>query len=717
LSSGFNRVRNEDAATELVSEQGEQGQAPARRFTCDLLHHPAYRADIDGLRALAIIPVVMFHAFPALLPGGFVGVDIFFVISGYLISGIIFKGLQRDSFTFHGFYANRIKRIFPALLLVLSASFVFGWFFLLPDEFALLGKHILGGAGYIENFVLRREAGYFDTRSFLKPLMHLWSLGIEEQFYLTYPLLLWVIWRLRCNVLAILAPLVLISFSLNVWQLHINPVSSFFLPQTRFWELWMGGVLASLDMFGKGMGRRFRGGWNGITSRFFGGELTSLDAAIVPNVISVVGMGLIGAALLLVRERAFPGWWAALPVGGAALLILAGPGAWINRNILSNRVAVFVGLISYPLYLWHWPILSFARILHGEALSRDEKIAGVVLSLLLSWATWRFVESPIRFGRRTWIKTATLALISVMVAYVGYTTYDHGGFVRRFQNLSGDFGWSQPETFTTLECRKTVGADTMGYCRSSGAGAPEVLLIGDSHAGSLYRGLAEAYALRAKTLMNLGEPGCVPFYDTETYSLGMRRVRDCRPIVNRMLDFATSSPAVRTIILSVRGPRYMLGEDFGEAAADLPKVLSWDGAPKNFNQAEIYAAAFRNTVSRMSASGKNLVLFIDWPELGFNPISCLPRPVPLFSQVRPLCGVPRAEVDARNRAYREVISSMKKEFSGLRVFDPVPYLCDSRACYAMRAGHLLYRDDNHLSAAGSAYLGGEFLAEQAALNP
>ena len=663
-----------------------------------MLHHPAYRPDIDGLRALAIIPVVMFHAFPSLLPGGFVGVDIFFVISGFLISGIIFKGLQRKSFTFHGFYANRIKRIFPALLLVLGASFVFGWFFLLPSEFALLGKHILGGAGYIENFVLRHEAGYFDTRSFLKPLMHLWSLGIEEQFYLTYPFLLWLIWRLRLNVLAILVPLVLISFSLNLWQVRTDPVSSFFLPQTRFWELWMGGILASLDVFGQDIRRRFA-------------------AAIVPDVLSIAGMVLIGVALLLVRERAFPGWWALLPVVGASLLILGGPAAWINRRILSNRVAVFVGLISYPLYLWHWPILSFARILHNDVLSPGARIGAVFLSVVLAWATWRFVESPIRFGRKTWIKTAALTVASMIVAGLGYTTYHRDGFVRRFPNLSSDFGWTESLTFTTPECRKMVGAETMDYCRSSGPGAPDVLLIGDSHAGSIYRGLAAAYAQHSQTLMNLGEPGCVPFYDTESYLLGRRRSRDCRPIVNRMLDFATASPSVRTIILSVRGPKYMVGEDFGEAASEAPEVLSWNGAPKNSSQAEIFSAAFRNTVSRLSATGKNIVLFVDWPELGFDPISCLPRPVPLFSQVRTLCGVPRSQVDARNHAYREVISGMKKELSGLRIFDPLPYLCDANACYAMRDGHLLYRDDNHLSAVGSDYLGGDFLAEQSALSP
>jgi len=716
LSSSSNIVCHKSEAQAVASGLSNPEPSRSASFTEDLRPHPTYRPDVDGLRALAIIPVVIFHAFPAALPGGFIGVDIFFVISGFLISRIIFKGLQRQSFTFSGFYANRIKRIFPALLLVLSVCFVFGWFFLLAGEYAQLGKHILGGAGYIENLVLRREAGYFDTKSHLKPLMHLWSLGIEEQFYLTYPFLLWLIWRLRCNLLAILVPLVLISFSLNIWQVRNDAASAFFLPQTRFWELWAGGILAYLDIFKRDVHSRLAGSWPGLASYFSERGLTAPGAATVANALSIVGMSLVCIALVLVHEQAFPGWWALLPVCGASLLILAGPAAWINRRILSTRTAVFVGLISYPLYLWHWPMLSFPRILRGSELSVSARIVIVILSFVLSWATFRFVESPIRFGRKLWIKTAALAVISVIVLCVGFTIHQTDGFPGRFQSLFADFDWAHPETFSTPDCRKTVGLDKMEYCRSLGAGAPDVLLIGDSHAGSLYRGLAPAYAQRSQVLMNLGAPACVPFYDTESFALGLRQERDCKLIVNRMLEFATSTPSVRTIILSVRGAMNISGHDFGEDANGAPEEIVWDGAPKGSSHAQVFAAAFRNTVSRLSATGKNIVIFIDWPELGFDPRSCLPRPVPLFSHPRPLCGVDRPQVDARNRAYRELIFDMKKEFSGLRVFDPLPYLCDSSACYAMSAGHLLYRDDNHLSAAGAAYLSEKFLAEQSSLS-
>jgi peptidoglycan/LPS O-acetylase OafA/YrhL len=685
-------------------------------FTKNLPRH-GYRADIDGLRALAIIAVVMFHAFPTVLPGGFVGVDIFFVISGFLISSIIFEGLRRESFSFAGFYANRIKRIFPALLLVLAVCFVIGWFFLLPDEYAQLGKHMVGGVAYIENILLRREAGYFDVASYLKPLMHLWSLGIEEQFYLTYPFLLWAVCRLRWNPLAVLVALALVSFLLNIWQIRSDATASFFLPQMRFWELLAGGALAYLRVAKQKASVPTTISWALRAFYLFPRESADPRATIARNAFSILGMLLVGVAMLKVhQEDAFPGWWALLPVCGTFLLILAGPDTWINRRILSSKIAVFVGLISYPLYLWHWPVLSFPRIIWGGELSRSIRIVAVMLCFFLSWVTWRFVESPIRFGRKIWIKTVALTMSSVVIGCVGYATYHQDGFQSRFKSLSRDFDWSHPEDYSTANCRKMVGSEEVGYCRSIAADTPDVVLIGDSHAGNLYRGLAPGYKQRSEILMNLGAPGCVPFYDTESYSRGIPQEINCVLLMNRALDFAISSPSVNTIILSLRGPENITGEGFGEEVGRVPKEILWHDAPKGMSQAEMFAASLRNTVARLSASGKDVVLFIDWPELGFDPRSCLPRPVSRFSRPRPLCGVPRTQVEERNHAYREMIDELSKEFTEFNAFDPFPYMCDSRACYAMNAGHLLYRDDNHLSAAGVDFLSAKFLADRSSVN-
>jgi peptidoglycan/LPS O-acetylase OafA/YrhL len=204
------------------------------------LTHPKYRADIDGLRALAVLSVIGFHAFSFLNKGGFIGVDIFFVISGFLISTIIFDSLERDSFSFVEFYIRRIKRIFPALLLVLTASFIFGWFVLLPDEYKQLGQHIAGGAGFVSNFILWNESGYFDNAAITKPLLHLWSLGIEEQFYICWPLLLAFVWKRKWSFVAVTAIIGIISFAVNIYTLNKNSITAFYLPTSRFWELMIG---------------------------------------------------------------------------------------------------------------------------------------------------------------------------------------------------------------------------------------------------------------------------------------------------------------------------------------------------------------------------------------------------------------------------------------------------------------------------------------------
>jgi peptidoglycan/LPS O-acetylase OafA/YrhL len=665
-----------------------------------------YRPDVDGLRALAIISVVIYHAFPTLMPGGFVGVDVFFVISGFLISGILLQALQSEKFSFPGFYANRIRRLFPALLLMLAASFVFGWFFLLPDEYANLGKHAVGAVSYIENFVLQRETGYFNSRSTLKPLMHLWSLGIEEQFYLTYPLFVWITWRLRRNLLLGVLLLAALSFSLNILQVRRDPVGAFFLPQTRCWELAIGCAIACWQSPTQKQSSAMR--W---LSQLAESKSILGTAVFLRSVCSALGMLLIVTAVLAISEiDSFPGWRALLPACGAALLIIGGPESWINRKILATKVAVFVGLISYPLYLWHWPILSFARILQGDEVSSTVRMAGILLSLALAWATFRFVESPIRFGRRTWIKPAALVAMSVGVAGFGFAAF-RDGFIERFPKFVDDLGQLRQVVWSTPLCRGMAGLAKIDYCRTTSSRPPDVLLIGDSHAAVLYDGMAPAYEKHALTLMNLGQAGCLPFYDTRTLSPDGRD-KDCKEPVNRMLEFAARAPSVRTIIFSSRGPRYMSGEGFGPAEAGAePKRISWSGAAAGTPQPEMYAQALMHTISFLTATGKHLILFVDWPELGFDPRSCLPRPVTLFSRPRPLCAVARDQVDARNRAYRELLFGLQKQFAGLKVFDPLPFLCDSSACYAMKDGHLLYSDDNHVSIAGALYLSQKYFED------
>lgn len=371
------------------------------------LSHPKYRADIDGLRAIAVLSVVGFHAFPNWIKGGFIGVDIFFVISGFLISTIIFNNLTSNSFSFIEFYSRRIKRIFPSLLLVLIACITVGWFTLLADEYTQLGKHIAGGTGFISNFLFWQESGYFDKAAETKPLLHLWSLGIEEQYYIVWPLLLWLAWKIRFNFLIITISAFIISFALNIIEIHEDAVADFYSPQTRFWELLTGSMLAYLMIYKPTLLTNIKNNFNSLQS--------------------ILGVLFIATGIFLItKDKYFPGWWAILPTFGTVLIISAGTQTWLNRVILSNKLLVWFGLISFPLYLWHWPLLSFARILEGE-IPRELRITIVFVSILLAWLTYQFVERPIRLKIKS--KKIILLLLGLMIAvgFSGYSLYLNGG--------------------------------------------------------------------------------------------------------------------------------------------------------------------------------------------------------------------------------------------------------------------------------------------------
>lgn len=270
--------------------------------------HPVYRPDIDGLRAVAILSVVIFHAFPFRLPGGFVGVDVFFVISGFLISTIIFRSLQRGDFSFTEFYAHRINRIFPGLIVVMTACYAFGWFALFPDEFKQLGKHIAAGAGFTLNFDLWREVGYFDTEAELKPLLHLWSLAIEEQFYLIFPVLIFAVWRIGLNVLTVVLVLGLISFGLNISGVTANPTKTFFMPQTRVWELLAGAVLAYLQFFKKAKLSAWMQHWAFHPILFRHPPESARRREILNNILSVVGLLLLVCAIFFHQQEQAVSW-------------------------------------------------------------------------------------------------------------------------------------------------------------------------------------------------------------------------------------------------------------------------------------------------------------------------------------------------------------------------------------------------------------------------
>lgn len=461
--------------------------------------HPSYRPDIDGLRAIAVLLVVFHHAFPQILPGGFIGVDLFFVISGFLITTIIFQNLENGTFSFLDFYVRRIKRIFPALILILVACLVYGWFSLLPADYKQLGKHTFAGAAFVSNFAFWYESGYFDGDSKLKPLLHLWSLGVEEQYYIFWPLIAWFAWKKKVNLLKLCLAFLVVSFVANLVIVRSNPISAFFSPASRFWELLIGSVLAYMKLHQAASNdarRNSQSAWLGLC-------------------LLVIGM------VFIHPERRFPGFWALLPELSAYLIISAGPHAWLNRVVLSNRLLVWIGLISFPLYLWHWPLLVFAKQSSTQEPSVPSLLLVVASSIALAWLTYRLIERPIRFGKLGGGRKAIfLSILMIIIGYLGFNIYKRDGLsfrippaLQKIAAFSNDY--YKDSNFECLIGLSDAVSENSSPCfHKIGNTNKSILLWGDSYAWAMYAGINKVASSKASVYL-ASKAGCPPILADE----------------------------------------------------------------------------------------------------------------------------------------------------------------------------------------------------------
>jgi peptidoglycan/LPS O-acetylase OafA/YrhL len=532
-----------------------------------------YRADVDGLRAVAVVAVVVYHAFPRALPGGFTGVDIFFVISGYLISSLIWRGLADGQFSLLTFYARRVLRLFPALLVVLAACLAAGWWLLAPVGYERLGRDAAAAAIYLSNFVFWRESGYFAAAASARPLTHLWSLAVEEQFYLVYPWLLIAMFGRRGRATAILlGSLLVASFAVSIAVLHSDPAQAFYLLPSRFWELAAGGLLAYAQ----------------ITAR-----LKPLPQ--FANPASICGLGLLPLAFLGPRGgSSFPGWWALAPVVAAVLLVGGGPAALLNRVVLSSKPLVFIGRISYPLYLWHFPLLSFARTRYGT-LSTADALLLVLLSFVLAYLTFRLVEIPLRFHVRriSWRPVPALVVLMVAVGCGGLVIDESGGAPSRLpllmRTLTG-YRYAYKPVYREGTCFLRNDQDATAFtagCVQPGA-EPLLFLWGDSHAADLYPGLEALAAGKRFRLAQFTASSCPPFANyappnrpfckgIDAFVIAQLRVLAPEEVVLSAAwgRYTDRAPLVRTVALLRRMhvPRIVLVGPTPEWPQGLPQVL------------------------------------------------------------------------------------------------------------------------------------------------
>lgn len=524
----------------------------------------SYRGDIDGLRAIAVLSVIAFHTAPEKFPGGFVGVDIFFVISGFLISSIIYKELESNAFSIVEFYIRRIRRIYPALFLVLSAVCVAGWIFLLPTDFVTLGRQILGGSTFAANFVLWWQSGYFSPEAALKPLLHLWSLGVEEQYYLIFPVICVVFYRSRSHwtLPTVFLAIAAVSMLVNVAFVSRYSAATYFLPFSRLWELFVGAGL-SLSM------------------------QRSLQAHWESQLLAKWqhGIGLLGLVLLLVsvfcvdQFDAFPGWWALLPTIGAALVIAAGQTSWVNRYVLSCKPAVFVGLISYPLYLWHWPILSFMRIAKfnwGIKISTLQKGAMISLAFLLAYLTYRLIELPIRHVKqKEQRRKGALWLLGcvALTGTFGVLVVLMGGFPARLPSavVALDHDYARDALISYREGTCFLRQDQFAVSFSSScvdtqewrAAQPLVFVWGDSHAADLVPGFRTLQDRSEVRLAQYTAVGCAPII-----GMGLRERPACLSVNNAVLDRVRNlKPSI--VVLSAAWDYYFAPGPIGATRAEM----------------------------------------------------------------------------------------------------------------------------------------------------
>jgi len=451
--------------------------------------------------------VLLYHFFPNAVPGGYVGVDVFFVISGYLITRIIVTDIQTDQFSLLHFMARRIRRLFPALLIVMTFTLFAGYLVLSPDDYKKLSLNAVGGLGFFANFTQYSEAGYFAAGPENRPLFHLWSLSVEEQFYFLWPSLLVIIWKLFAKfkdrkLVFLLAAILFMSFSFfcNLLWIKIAPDWVFYMPFTRVWEMLLGSVL-TLGWASHKTATRFR-------------HLVSFGALLVILVF----------AFVLNKNSIYPGINALIPTLAAALVIWAGPGAKTNALLLSNRLLVWIGLVSYPLFLWHWPLLSFAYFIFGPTLSLVLKLAVLSTSILLSWVTYFFIESALRKSHNKLVIPTLLAVNSVLLIFSS-AVYIKNGLPNRvnylpveLQEMAGAQFSEQIDMFWRPGlCFLSKNQDSAQFSTSctSDLYKNKIFLWGDSHAAALYPGLRSFVA-------NQGIP-----YDIAQYTSSL-----CPPLLN-----------------------------------------------------------------------------------------------------------------------------------------------------------------------------------------
>ena len=607
-----------------------------------------YRSEIDGLRALAVLSVIAYHTFPEVFPWGFLGVDIFFVISGFLITTVIASGLSKSKFNLILFYSRRIRRLFPALILVIIACFAFSWFALYSKEFAALGNHIFAAVGFFLNFVLWQESGYFDTQSILKPLLHLWSLSVEIQFYIFWPLILLLTYQFKFNVLKVTMSVFCISLLLNLLFLEKDAIGAFYLSFNRFWEFQIGAMCALFI-------QQYSSFYARLSSKY-SNYFISCGLTIFLLIAFVTPSDQTHSVLL-----------ALLCTFASLSLILFSQNSMMAKKVLGNPVMVGIGVISYPLYLWHWPLISFGQIVTNGRLTPFYKFLLIFAAVVLAYLTYRFLERYVRYGSKK--ITLILLIILIFVASQGWSVYTRDGLNFREKHIKDSFGGRPPQV--DQACLKKFGQYSPKFCRASDDAHPvEVLLIGDSIAHNNYEGLADSYKMAGKPFAMIGWPGQKPFI----LSSANDPENESSELMHQLILGIQKDSNIKTVILAMRG--------------------------SNVSDSSLLLMQLKRTISELRSYGKDIIFIYSPPEINFDPIECVGMP-PFRPVLRESCSMAVSDIPQQFFELRSQLNEMLNS-NQVRTFDPYPMICQNNHCpVILDNGNLLYRERGYLTTSGS----------------
>ena len=640
-----------------------------------------YRPEVDGLRTLAVVPVLLFHVGFEQFSGGFVGMDIFFVISGYLITSIIYREVENNEFSIVRFYERRIRRIFPALFAVFFATLAVGWFVLLPGPFEALGISTFWATLFVSNILFWSKSGYFDSDAESKPLLHTWSLSVEEQFYVLFPPAVMLLYRMagRKGVVTLVTASICLSFVWAVWSVADSPNAAFFLAPARVWELGIGALLAI-------------------------GAVPAIRNRSVAELAALVGIVCIGFSVFAYDSATpFPGVAALAPCIGVALVIHATSHCGtVTARVLAARPMVFVGLISYSLYLWHWPIIVFYRSYYQVAPGTAEKLLLIGGAFVLAIVSWKFIEGPFRgrtavFGRKGLFVSAATAM-SLFVG-AGFAVGVTDGIPHRMPPAVLALANGSAEGTQRRECygRSPEKVARGEVCRTGDPErAPSFLVWGDSHAYALMPGFEIFGREHGLTALYVPKGSCVPVLGVERLDRRAATGRGCAAFADAVMELVEARPELETVVLVGRWAENFEVDRFSHGP---PLLLADAVAPEpGDTNSQVLQRALTRTIARLAAMNKRVVLLSQVPDVPYD--------VPAYLAQQQIRGdvltekVSRELYDNRQAGVMRMIGTLEQG-SDLRVLPSSSSLCDEDSCAISRDGRLLYIDGTHVSRFGA----------------